>query len=51
MNVISLQKDKPDHDVLQELASYYDLPVDSLLKNLLEVHLQVNCLLMHTYAC
>lgn len=31
-----IKKDKPDHDVLQELASYYDMPVDSLLKNLLE---------------
>lgn len=31
-----IKKDKPDHDVLQELASYYDMPVDSLVKNLLE---------------
>lgn len=31
------QKDKPDADVLLEIASYYDVPLDTMMKRVLEV--------------
>ena len=39
------QKDKPDPDVLLELASYYDLTMEAMMKKVLEVRLFVVSLL------
>lgn len=37
MLLLYKQKDKPDPDVLLELASYYDLPLEAMMKKVLEV--------------
>lgn len=36
MLLLYKQKDKPDPDVLLELASYYDLPLEAMMKKVLE---------------
>ena len=38
-----LQKDKPDPDVLLEMASYYDVHPDTMMKRLLEVCMDWFC--------
>ena len=38
-----LQKDKPDPDVLLEMASYYDVHPDTMMKRLLEVCMDRFC--------
>ena len=35
--LLDKQKDKPDPDVLLELASYYDLTLEAMMKKVLEV--------------
>lgn len=37
MLLLDKQKDKPDPDVLLELASYYDLTPEAMMKKVLEV--------------
>lgn len=45
MLLLDKQKDKPDPDVLLELASYYDLTPEAMMKKVLEV--RVNFFYLH----
>ena len=39
--LLEKQKDKPDPDVLLELASYYDLTLEAMTKKVLEVKINL----------